>query len=57
MLVQTALDWFLNLESDEDTLEEIRAAIQEAGAQSSRGEAVPAETIFDELRVRYGIPR
>ena len=55
-LVQRALDWFLDID-DEDELEETKAAIEEARAQSQRNEAVPAEEVFEELRAKYGIPR
>jgi len=55
-LVQQALDWFLDID-DEDELEETQAAIEEARGQSERGEAVPAEEVFGELRARYGISR
>jgi Arc/MetJ-type ribon-helix-helix transcriptional regulator len=55
-LVQQALDWFLDIDDDEE-LEDTTAAIEEARAQSERGEAVPAEEVFERLRARYGIPR
>ncbi|MBZ5727385.1 MAG: type II toxin-antitoxin system ParD family antitoxin [Acidobacteriia bacterium] len=55
-LVQQALDWFLGVE-DERELEETRSAVEEARAQSARGEAVAAEEVFQELRARYGISR
>ena len=55
-LVERALDWFLDID-DEDELEDTKAAIEEARAQSQRNEAVPAEEVFEELRARYGIPR
>jgi Arc/MetJ-type ribon-helix-helix transcriptional regulator len=55
-LVRRALDWFLDID-DEDELEETRAAIEEARAQSQRNESVPAEEVFEELRAKYGIPR
>ena len=55
-LVQQALDWFLDID-DEDEIEETQAAIDEARGQSKRGEAAPAEAVFKELRARYGIPR
>jgi hypothetical protein len=42
---------------DDEDLAETRAAIEEALGQSRRGEAVPAENVFDELRAKYGIPR
>jgi Arc/MetJ-type ribon-helix-helix transcriptional regulator len=51
-LVQRALDWFLDVD-EEDELEETKAAIEEARAQSQRNEAVPAEEVFEELRARY----
>jgi len=54
-LVRQALDWFLHL--DDEDLEETRAAITEAREQSRRGEAVPAEQVFEELRAKYGLPR
>ena len=38
-------------------LEEAKAAIEEARVQSERGEAAPAEEVFEELRAKYGIPR
>ena len=58
-LVRRALDWFLDFddEDDDDELEETRAAIEEARAQSQRNESVPAEEVFEELRAKYGIPR
>ena len=55
-LVQQALDWFLGVE-DERELEETRSAVEEARAQSARGEAVAAEEVFQELRAMYGISR
>ncbi|SPF37736.1 conserved hypothetical protein [Candidatus Sulfopaludibacter sp. SbA4] len=55
-LVQQALDWFLDID-DEDEIEETHAAIKEARGQSERGEAVPAEDVFEEMRAKYGIPR
>jgi putative addiction module CopG family antidote len=55
-LVRRALDWFLDID-DEDELEETRAAIEEARGQSQRNESVPAEEVFEELRAKYGIPR
>jgi Arc/MetJ-type ribon-helix-helix transcriptional regulator len=55
-LVRQALDWFLDVE-DQDELEETKTAIAEARAQSARGEAVTAEEVFQELRAKYGIPR
>ena len=55
-LVQRALDWFLDID-DEDDLEETKAAIEEARAQSQRNEAIPAEEVLEELRAKYGIPR
>ena len=55
-LVERALDWFLDID-DEDELEETKAAIEEARAQSQRNEAAPAEEVFEELRAKYGIPR
>jgi len=55
-LVQRALDWFLDID-DEDELAETKAAIEEARAQSQRNEEVPAEEVFEELRAKYGIPR
>ena len=55
-LVRQALDWFLEID-DEDELEDTRAAIEEARAQSQRNESIPAEEVFEELRAKYGIPR
>jgi Arc/MetJ-type ribon-helix-helix transcriptional regulator len=55
-LVQQALDWFLDID-DEDGLEEASAAIEEARAQSARGESLPAEEVFEGMRAKYGIPR
>jgi putative addiction module CopG family antidote len=55
-LVRRALDWFLDID-DEDELEETRAAIEEARGQSQLNESVPAEEVFEELRAKYGIPR
>lgn len=55
-LVQQALDWFLDIDN-EDELEETKVAIEEARAESDRGEAVPADQLFEELRAKYGIPR
>jgi len=55
-LVQQALDWFLDID-DEDELEEASAAIEEARAQSARGESLPAEEVFEGMRAKYGIPR
>ena len=55
-LVRQAVDWFLDFE-DADELEETRAAIEQARAQSVRGEAIPAEEVFEDLRAKYGIPR
>jgi Arc/MetJ-type ribon-helix-helix transcriptional regulator len=55
-LVQQALDWFLDVD-DEDELTETNAAIERARAESDRGEAVPADQVFEELRAKYGIPR
>jgi len=56
VLLRQALDWFLDMD-DEDELEETKAAIEEARAQSERGEATPAGEVFEELRAKYGIPR
>ena len=55
-LVCEALEWFLEADDDGE-LEETKAAIEEDRAQSQRGEAMPAEEVFAELRARYGIPR
>lgn len=56
VLLRQALDWFLDMD-DEDELEETKAAIEEARAQSERGEATPADEVFEELQAKYGIPR
>ena len=54
-LVRQALHCFLDM--DDEDLAETRAAIEEALGQSRRGEAVSAESVFDELRAKYGVPR
>jgi hypothetical protein len=41
---------------DEAELQEIRQAIDESREQFARGESLPAETVFAELRRRHGIP-
>ena len=59
-LVEQALTLYLDYDADEMIEEEVRetrAAIDEARAQSLRGEAVPAEDVFAELRAKHGIPR
>jgi antitoxin ParD1/3/4 len=54
-LIQQALQCFLDMNGEE--LEETKAAIEEALEQSRRGEGIPAEEVFQELRAKYGIPR
>ena len=43
--------------SSVEDLAETRNALAEAIEQSTRGESVPAKSVFDEFRAKYGVPR
>ena len=54
-VVQQALQCFLDIDGED--LADTKGAIAEALEQSKRGEAMPADTVFDDLRAKYGLRR
>jgi predicted transcriptional regulator len=60
-LIREDFDWAEcsepELEETDEEFAEIKAAVEEGLAQAERGETIPAEQVFAELRAKYGLSR